>query len=163
MNPDFLNFSHVMRTNQSKFSMFGRWKFIDHRFFSLFFRGIPLEETSSHDSMTKLFTSLHKVSSKAYFGKVFKRGLDEYLAPSRTKKPLISWFNEHGHPAHHHSFYVFLDYREGVGKWLISEPSNTYTIVKERRFVLKSKYNLLVDKIKWCLSSAIDTHTIWTL
>ena len=105
LKPDFLNFSHVMRTNQSKFSKFGRWKFIDHRFFFLFFRGIPLEETSSHDSMTKLFTSLHKVSSKAYFGKVFKRGLDEQLASSRTKKPLISWFNEHGHPAHHHSFF----------------------------------------------------------
>ena len=49
LKPDFLNFSHVMRTNQSKFSKFGRWKFIDHRFFFLFFRGIPLEETSSHD------------------------------------------------------------------------------------------------------------------
>ena len=84
LKPDFLNFSHVMRTNQSKFSKFGRWKFIDHRFFFLFFRGIPLEETSSHD-----YDKLVHFSSKASFGnKSVQKGTsgDEYLALSTEPK-----------------------------------------------------------------------------
>ena len=144
LKPDFLNFSHVMRTNQSKFSKFGRWKFIDHRFFFLFFRGIPLEETSSHD-----YDKLVHFSSKASFrNKSVQKGTRRWvLSPQhRTKKPLISWFNEHGHPAHHHSFFSVLDYW-GSGKMTYFR---AFKHIRERRF-LKSKYNLVVDKIKWCL------------
>ena len=99
-------------------------------------------------TMTNLFTS----QSKASFGnKSVQKGTsgDEYLALSTevsTKKPLISWFNEHGHPAHHHSFFSVLDYW-GSGKMTYFR---AFKHIRERRF-LKSKYNLLVDKIKWCL------------
>ena len=115
-----LNFSHVMRTNQSKFSKFGRWKFIDHRFFSFFtdftdtfFLEFHLKR---HHLMTKLFTSLHtKVHKSEAYLKSVQKGMSHSIV-LLTKKPLISWFNEHGHPAHHTVPFLFLIHYSGSGK-----------------------------------------------
>ena len=110
-----LNFSHVMRTNQSKFSKFGRWKFIDHRFFSFFTDfffswNSTWRDIISWQSCSLLYT-LRFTKVKPIW-KVFKRGWAILLL---TKKPLISWFNEHGHPAHHTVPFLFLRY-SGSGK-----------------------------------------------
>ena len=84
-----------------------RCKFIDHRFFLLksFFSGIPLEKT--WQSCSVFFTQ--KIEVWAYFGPILKSVQSGMSPSSLTKKPLISWFNEHGHPAHHHSFFSRLE------------------------------------------------------
>lgn len=85
-----LNFSHVMRTNQSKFSKFGRWKFIDHRFFSFF---TDFTDTSfflefhlkRHHLMTKLFTSLHtKVHKSEAYLKSVQKGMSHSIAHQKA-------------------------------------------------------------------------------
>ena len=95
-------------------------------------------------TMTNLFTSQVKLLLEI---KVFKRGRgDEYLALST--EPKSRWF--HGSTNMDilpiTILFSVLDYW-GSGKMTYFR---AFKHIRERRF-LKSKYNLLVDKIKWCL------------